>query len=77
MATPAPSTLYRLCDQLLDGELADFLIEQRQLGDSFEIIAKRLWVRTDEQINVTKQTVSAWWDWVLATSVAEKDGSAA
>lgn len=52
----------KYADVLLKGELASFLAEQRKAGNSFDAIARDLYIKTDGQVVVTGPTVTAWWN---------------
>lgn len=54
MASPK----YLLVEARLERDLADFLRERRQAGDSLDRIAKRIWA--DTGVDVTAMTVSNW-----------------
>ena len=54
--------LFQLADLILKGELANFLRELRSQGDSWETIAKRLGVATDQRVDVSGATVQGWFE---------------
>ncbi|MGE3835980.1 MAG: hypothetical protein AB7H43_14530 [Acidimicrobiia bacterium] len=60
MPPPQPA-LYRLADNLFEGRLAAWLAERRAAGDSWDLIAKKLWVETDQQIDISTQTLATTW----------------
>lgn len=55
-----PSSLHKAADRRLDGTLDAFLLDARKRGDSWELIAKRLFAATNEQIDVSGSTVRVW-----------------
>jgi len=65
MATATPA-LFLFADLLLDGKFAEFLIERREDGDSWDTIAKKLWVLTDQKVDVSGPTLQRWFDRVGA-----------
>ena len=56
-------TAWRYADILLDKQdlqLDTWLLEQRSNGDSYESIARNLFVLTDQEIEVTGRTIANW-----------------
>lgn len=62
----APTTKYQLADHLLDGNLAAFMQERRDAGQSWDSIARAIWAATDQRVSVTGVTVAAWFDGITA-----------
>lgn len=61
MLSVAPtSPLAQLADELLDGALRANLKTWRASGASWDEIAKRLWLATDQRISITGPTAQSW-----------------
>lgn len=63
--------LFRLADLLLEGGLAEFLTGRRAGGDSWDTIAKKLWLETGQQVDVSGPTVQGWLDRIEAEAARE------
>ena len=50
----------QLADHLLNGELAERLRAWRENHESWDSIAKLIWLETDQQVSVTGPAVQAW-----------------
>ncbi|HEX7099642.1 MAG TPA: hypothetical protein VF377_10405 [Acidimicrobiia bacterium] len=53
----------RIVDLLLEKQgsnLHDWLSDRRNEGDSYEMIAKKIWVLTDGEVDVTYTTIRRW-----------------
>lgn len=56
MATPTR----RLADLLLGGRLDQFVLTKRAEGRSWRLIARDLWETTNGELDVTYETLRAW-----------------
>lgn len=53
--------LRQFADHVLGGRLDAFVAEHRAQGIGWEAIAKELWDCTDHKINLSGQTLRAWY----------------
>lgn len=53
--------LRRLADHLLDGKLDEFVRSRRAEGRAWRLIERDLWLETKGQIDVTFETLRAWY----------------
>lgn len=59
-AVPEPSPLFRLADNLLEGQLRSFITERRAAGTSWRIISRDLYEATGRRVDVTYETLRTW-----------------
>lgn len=55
------TTLRRLANHLLGGQLDQVVSELRSAGHSWDQISKEVWARTDKTVNVSGQTLQGWY----------------
>lgn len=54
-----PTATYRLIDHMLDGQLDAFVLDRRQAGLAWRLIARDLYYRTG--VDVTDQALRTWY----------------
>lgn len=55
------TTLRQFADYVLDGRLDERVRDLRAAGHSWEIVARHLWVETDQLVSVTAQALRGWY----------------
>lgn len=53
--------LHRFADYILDGRMDEIVRELREEGKSWETAARYVWLRTDELIDISGQTLQNWY----------------
>lgn len=62
MSTPTPTPTHRLADLILGGPgaLEGFVRERRATGMAWRLVAREVYEATDQQIDLTYETLRTW-----------------